>query len=228
MSSKTYLSLAVSMLTVFVSGRAQSIDTASQQLKDEEHQRILGFVPEFNTSNIPDAAPLSPGQKFQLALKGSLDPFAFVAAGLDSALSQRANGFRGYGQGALGYGRRFKASYTDNFDASFLGNALFPALLHQDPRYFRKGTGSFSSRLLYSALSTVRCKDDSGQWAPNYSNLLGNVAAGGIANLYYPSSDRGAALTLERALIVTAGGAIGSSFYEFWPDLSRKVLHKRR
>ncbi len=76
-------------------------------------------------------------------------------------------------------------------------------------------------------LSTVRCKDDNGKWAPNYSNLLGNVAAGGIANLYYPSTDRGAALTFERALTVTAEGAIGAAFYEFWPDISRKIFHSR-
>lgn len=207
--------------------RAQADDTAAEQLRQEEQQRIFGIVPDFNTSNISDAAPLSPEQKFQLALKGALDPFAFLAAGFDAALSQRSDNFSGYGQGAAGYSRRFQASYVDSFDAAMLGNALLPAVLHQDPRYFRKGTGSFQDRLFYSVLSTVRCKDDNGKWAPNYSNLLGNVAAGGIANLYYPSTDRGAALTFERALTVTAEGAIGAAFYEFWPDISRKIFHSR-
>jgi hypothetical protein len=209
-------------------GLARAADsTAAEQLRQEEQQRILGIVPEFNTSNISDAAPLSAAQKYQLALKGAIDPFAFVAAGIDAGLSQKSNDFPGYGQGATGYARRFQASYADSFDGAMLGNALFPALLHQDPRYFRKGTGSFRSRLLYSLTSTVRCKNDSSNWAPNYSNLLGNLAAGGIANLYYPSTDRGASLVFQRALTVTAEGAIGAVFYEFWPDISRKLFHKR-
>ncbi|MBV9084693.1 MAG: hypothetical protein JOZ62_18610 [Acidobacteriaceae bacterium] len=205
-------------------GRAEN---AAQQLKQEEQQRILGLVPDFNTSNILDAAPLSSEQKYQLALKGELDPFAFVAAGFDAALSQKSNSFRGYGQGAGGYSHRFQASYADGFDGALLGNALFPSLLHQDPRYFRKGSGSFKSRALYSMLSAVQCKDDNGRWALNYSNLLGNVAAGGIANLYYPSTDRGAALTFQRALTVTAEGTLGTAFSEFWPDISRKLFHGR-
>src|SRR5262249_6495392 len=100
-----------------------------------------------------------------------------------------------------------------------------PSLLHQDPRYFRKGAGSFGRRLFYAVSATVRCKNDNGRWAPNYSNVLGNLAAGGLANLYYPAGDRGFGLTVGRALIVTAEGAIGSAFVEFWPDIAAK-FHK--
>lgn len=126
-----------------------------------------------------------------------------------------------------GYAKRFGAAYVDSFDGNMLGNALFPVLLHQDPRYFRKGTSSFTSRLLYAISTTVICKGDDGQWHPNYSNVLGNLTAGGISNLYYPSSDRGVELTFQRALTVSAEGAIGAAFYEFWPDISRKLFHKK-
>ncbi|MBV9405977.1 MAG: hypothetical protein JO211_11575 [Acidobacteriaceae bacterium] len=142
-------------------------------------------------------------------------------------MSQWQNEYPGYGQGAQGYGKRMGAAYADSFDGTLLGNALFPALLHQDPRYFRKGTGSFSSRLLYAVSTTVICKGDNGHWQPNYSNVLGNLAAGGIANLYYPSSDRGVGLTFERSITVSAEGAIGAVVYEFWPDISRKLFHKQ-
>lgn len=196
---------------------------AARQLKQQEHQRILGLIPEFNTSNVQDAAPLSAGEKFELALKGSLDPFAFVAAGLDAG---SRSSHSPYGSGLHGYQKRFEASYADSFDGAMLGNALFPALMHQDPRYFRKGRGSFRSRIVYSILTTIRCRDDSGKWVPNYSNVFGNFAAGSIANLYYPSSERGAGLTIQRALTVTAEGSIGAAFDEFWPDISRRVFHK--
>jgi hypothetical protein len=205
---------------------AKQRERAQRELKEQEHQRILGIIPNFNTSNVQNAAPLSVSQKFHLALKSGLDPFQFVAAGLDAALSQANNDFPGYGQGAEGYGKRFGASYADSFDGVLLGGAVFPSLLHQDPRYFRKGTGTFMNRFVYSLESTVRCKSDSGNWQPNYSNILGNIASGGISNLYYPSGDRGAGLTFQRAVTVTAEGAIGAFFVEFWPDISRKVFHK--
>jgi len=200
---------------------------AAEQVHKQEHQRILGLAPNFNTSNVEDAEPLSRKQKFELAAHSALDPFTFFAAGVDALLSQAENDFKGYGQGATGYAKRFGASYLDTFDGVMIGNALFPALLKQDPRYYRKGTGSFRSRLFHAALSTVECKSDSRKWMPNYSNILGNLVAGGISNLYYPSSDRGVGLTFERAAVVSGEGAIGSVFVEFWPDISRRMFRKK-
>lgn len=201
---------------------------AAAELKAEEQQRILGMMPNFNTTDLPNAAPLSAKQKFQLAFKGELDPFAFVAAGLDAGLGQWEKDTPGYGYGATGYAKRFEAAYLDAFDGAIIGDALFPSLLHQDPRYFRQGTGSFASRFMHAVASTYRCKDDDGHWTWNYSNLLGNLVAGGIANAYYAPSDRGAGLTIERAFTVTAEGAIGAVFFEFWPDVSRKFLTRKK
>lgn len=199
---------------------------AATELRAEEHQRILGVMPNFNTSNVKNAEPLSAAQKLDLAAKAAFDPFTFVAAGLDAGISQAENDFPEYRQGALGYGRRFGAAYADSFDGTMLGNALFPVILKQDPRYFRKATGSFGNRLWYAVMSTFECKNDNGKWSPNYSNVLGNIAAGGISNLYYPASDRGAGLTMERAATVTAEGALGAIFAEFWPDVSRRMFSK--
>ena len=201
---------------------------ANEELHRQEHQRILGVMPDFNVSNVRDAEPLTPAQTFQLAARSALDPFTFVAAGFDAGLSQWQNDFPGYGQGASGYAKRFGASYADSFDGTMIGNALFPVLLKEDPRYFRKGTGSFGSRFAHAMLSTVECRYDNGKWGPNFANVLGNFAAGGISNLYYPASDRGAVLTTERALTVSAEGAIGAVFVEFWPDISRKIFPKHQ
>ena len=199
---------------------------AEAELHKQEHQRIFGLAPNFNTSNVQDAEPLSPKQKFELAAHSALDPFTFFAAGVDALLSQAENDFKGYGQGAKGYAKRFGASYLDTFDGVMIGNALFPTLLKQDPRYYRKGTGSFRSRLFHAALSTVECKNDNRKWAPSYSNILGNLVAGGISNLYYPATDRGVGLTFERAAVVSGEGAIGAVFVEFWPDISRRIRKK--
>lgn len=202
-------------------------DKSAQEVQREEHQRILGVVPNFNTSYVQDAAPLSKKQKFNLAFKSAIDFGTILVAASDAAFNEWTDSFPEYGQGMKGYGKYLGASYADSFDGTLLGNAVFPALLKQDPRFFRKGTGSFSSRLFYAIGTTFWCKNDNGGRGPNYSNLLGNIAAGGISNLYYPADDRGVGLTFERGAVVTAEGAIGGVFEEFWPDIARKVLKNR-
>jgi hypothetical protein len=199
-------------------------DKAAAQVEQQEHQRILGVVPNFNTSYIQDAAPLSRKQKFSLAFKSATDFGTIGVAAFDAAYNEWTDSFPEYGEGMRGYGKYLGASFADTFDGTMLGNALFPALLKQDPRFFRKGTGTFSARLFYAIGTTFWCRNDNGGRGPNYSNLLGNLAAGGISNLYYPASDRGASLTIERGLVVTAEGAIGGVFEEFWPDIAHKVL----
>jgi hypothetical protein len=201
---------------------------AEEQIKIEEKQRILGMVPQFNVSNIADAVRLTPGQKFELAFKSSFDPFTFVFAGLSSGISQAENSFSGYGQGMEGYAKRFAASYVDSFDGTMIGNAMLPIVLHQDPRYFRKATGGVASRIGYAVMTTFLCKGDSGHWQPNFSNLLGNFAAGGISDLYYPAGDRGLVNTYQRAIVVSAEGALGAIGSEFWPDIAHHFRKKHQ
>jgi hypothetical protein len=208
--------------------KEQEHELAEKQLKREEHQRILGIMPAFNSANAGTAVPLSPSQKFRLAFKSATDPFTFALASVAAGIDQFQDDYHGYGQGVAGYSKRFGASYLDTFNGTMLGNALLPVVFHQDPRYFRKGTGSVKSRLLYAALSTVRCKGDNGRWQPSYSNLLGNLAAGTISNVYYPEEDRGVGLTFQRAAVVSVEGALGAMALEFWPDISRKFSRRHK
>jgi hypothetical protein len=206
---------------------AKTSETSADVLKREERQRILGVVPNFNTVESSDGVPsLSPGQKFHLMYKSSVDPFVFVADAFVAGLGQARNTNPGFGQGAEGYFKRFGASYLDTADGNLWGNAILPILFKEDPRYFRLGTGSFTHRFLYSASTTVWCKRDNGTWGPNYANVLGNFISGGISNAYYPAADRGVEQTLDGALTVTAEGIIGAEFVEFWPDISRHLFKK--
>lgn len=191
---------------------------SDDQLKAEEKQRMLGIMPAFNSVESGYAPPLTPHGKFELWYKSAIDPFTFATAGIDAGIEQAQNSYPEYHQGFVGFAKRYGASYADTVDGSFWGNAVLPVLLKQDPRYFRLGHGSAKARFWYVALSTVRCKGDNGKWQPNYSNVAGNFIAGAISNAYYPASDRGVGLTLERGLVVTAEGAIGSIAFEFYPD----------
>lgn len=195
-------------------------DLAQQQMKAEEKQRVLGVFPNFYTSYIWNAQPLTPTQKFQLAFRTSIDPVTFLGTGAIAGIQQWQDEFKGYGQGAQGYAKRYGASYVTGFSDTVIAGAILPSILHQDPRYFYKGTGSIVSRALYAISTVVICKGDNGRWQPNYSNVFGNLAAGGISNLYYPSTDRGLDVTIDNALLGTAGGAASALLEEF---LLRKI-----
>jgi hypothetical protein len=204
-----------------------------EQLQQELHQRMAGVVPNFNAVLNGTALPLSGRQKIRASFRGAIDPYQFGLALVTSGYGQATDshssidpdGFRhGYGQGWAGFGKRYGASYADQFTGAILGNGVLPALLHQDARYYRMGTGSFRKRFLYSLSTTVIARSDSGKTQPNYSNILGNFASGGISNLYYPKADRGFGLTIEQALEVTAEGSFGALLIEFYPDI-RKHIH---
>jgi hypothetical protein len=210
------LSLATVVSSVKVTAAGSQMEIAQQQMKLEETQRVLAVVPNFYVSYVPNAAPLSSKQKFQLAWKTTADPFVFGLVGAIAGIQQAANQYSGFGQGASGYAKRYGASYADTFAGTFLGSAIFPSLLKQDPRYFYKGTGTVRARLLYALANAVICKGDNKKWQPNYSNVLGNLAAGGLSNLYYPAQNRqGAELTFESAAIGIGATAAANVLEEF-------------
>jgi len=192
------------------------VEIAEEQVKEEEKQPALGVIPNFYVSYIPDAAPLTSKQKFELAWRTTFDPVTFILTGAVAGAQQANNSFSGYGQGAQGYAKRYGADYADAVTNTFIGSALLPSLLKQDPRYFYKGTGSTESRILYAIANAVICKGDNRRWQANYSNILGSLAAGGISNLYYPAQDRsGAELTFENAAIGIGASAAANLLQEF-------------
>ena len=200
---------------------------AAEQVREEEKQRVAGIVPAFNVSYRSDAVSLSAGQKISLAFRSAVDPFTFAAAFLVAGLHEGLDQDTGFGWGAEGYFKRSGAAYLDAFDGEMIGNGILPVMFHQDPRYFRLGHGSFHHRLFYALATSYVCKhDNSGRWEPNYSNVIGNVAAGALSNLYYPSEESGWGQTVSNGFIVTTEGTAGGVFQEFWPDVSRKLFHK--
>jgi len=191
-------------------------DLAEQQITVEEHQRILGILPNFYVSYVPNAAPLTRKQKFKLAVVVSRDPVTFFTTGVTAGIEQWQGDFSGYGQEFSGYAKRYGATYGDRLSSTFLGAALLPSLLHQDPRYFYRGHGRIVVRALYAISTVAVCKGDNGHWQPNYSNVGGNLGAAFISSLYYPSSDQHSAqVTVDNTLIGVATGAFGTLFQEF-------------
>lgn len=220
------MTLATAIMAVRVG--LSKTEVADEQLKLQETQRLLGFVPNFYVSYIPHAVPLNSRQKFGLSFKYVIDPVTFAITGATAGIRQAQDTFDEYGTGAAGYGKRFAASYADLVTGTFLGSAVFPSILKQDPRYFYKGSGAIWSRALYAMANAVICKGDNQRWQPNYSGIAGSLASGGISNLYYPSNKQGAGLIFENAAIGLAEAAVQNILQEFvlpkvTPHLSKRI-----
>lgn len=195
---------------------ASQREIAAAEVQMAEKQRVLGIVPNFYVVYSPHPTPLAKAQKFHLAWRSTIDPVNFLGAGFTAGVEQANNDFAGYGQGGMGYAKRYGASFADNAISTFLGGAILPVVFRQDPRYYYKGTGANASRAGHAIASVFVCRGDNGKREFNYSNILGNFASAGISNAYYPASDRhGVGLTMENAAIGTGFAMFGALMQEF-------------
>ncbi|MGA8704042.1 MAG: carboxypeptidase-like regulatory domain-containing protein [Candidatus Sulfotelmatobacter sp.] len=166
-------------------------EVAAQQLKAEEQQRVLGFIPNVYVVYEPHPEPLTTRMKFALAYKDLTHPVFFARTAAWAGFEQAA-GLRNYPQNLRGYGDRLGTGLADGATEGLIGNAVLPSLLHQDPRYFYQGSGTKKSRALHAILAPFICKGDNGKTQPNYSTWGGDLISSSIALSYYPSSDRNA------------------------------------
>lgn len=190
-------------------------EVAAEQLKAQEKQRVLGVFPDFFVSYAPDAAPLTAAQKFQLGLKTVIDPVVLISTGFAAGIQQARNNYPEFGQGAEGYAKRYGAQYANRVSGVIIGRVFTQAIFHQDPRYFYKGTGSIRSRALYAIGTAFVRKGDNGHWQPDYSDVLGGMAAHEISTLYYPTTSRPVRRLFDDVLLGFSGRATNNLAHEF-------------
>lgn len=194
---------------------ASTEQLATEQVRLEEQQRILGFIPNFYVVyDSKNAVPLTKKLKFALALRVSLDPVTIGGVAGMAAINQAADR-PNFVQGARGYGQRFGAIAADGESDIVIGGAILPSLLHQDPRYFYQGTGSTNSRLRHAMFSPFICRGDNGRLQPNYSSLGGDLASSALSNVYYPQANRGLSLVFGTFAIGTAERMVSGIAQEF-------------
>lgn len=187
---------------------------AVEQVKAEETQRVAGIIPNFYVVYDRNAVPLSAKLKFNLAIKALTDPVTTAGFIANASIYQAAD-YPSYRQGAQGYGERLGATFAGGYTNILVGDALLPSLLHQDPRYFYKGTGSTKSRLLHALSLPFVTRGDDGRREINFSNIGGDLVSGAIANAYYPARDRGPHLVVTSALIGIGGRMVLGVAQEF-------------
>lgn len=212
------------------------------------NDRLFFALPNFLTlENAGHVPPLTSQQKFKAVARGAFDKIQFVWYGFLSGLSQAENSEPGYGQGAEGYAKRYGAAFGDGTIENFMTGAVFPSLLHQDPRFFQSENGGVARRTEYAVSRIFVTRSDSGRSQFNYSEIVGSALSAAIStNTYHPrafittrydpatnmltyvhnASDR----TLPNTLSVW-GSQVGYDTLtivvkEFWPDVHRKLSHK--
>ena len=217
-SGQTYLvpPIAISIETVVTNVKVvvDPVEVATIQEKEAEQQRVFGFIPNFYVTYHPDAPPLTTKLKFRLAWKSSIDPITIVGVAFLAGLEQAGDQYSEFGQGALGYGKRFGAGYADVFASTFLSGAIFPSLLKQDPRYFYQGTGTTRSRILHAVGNSVTCKGDNGRSQINYSNIAGIFAGAALSSTFYPTKNPGM-FTLSNGFIRMGESSLAGVVQEF-------------
>jgi hypothetical protein len=195
--------------------------------------RIMGVMPDFQTVRDPSApfVPLTPKQKLRLAYMETVDPFNIASAAMAAGFSQVGNQTPKYGPGGMAYGKRFFAANADFATQNFFSAGVLANLLHQDPRYYRKGPGtSIPKRIIYSASRVVITRNDSGVTAFNASGVFGTVMGIAASNLYYPAASRRTDVMLGRLMTSFNGGVMGNLMSEFWPDLEKlqnRIFHRK-
>lgn len=186
--------------------------------------RIFLIMPNYGTieTNTDNIAPLSAGEKFKLAAEGNFDPYSFALVGIVAGFGQADNDDVPWGQGLKGYGHRYAATFADSAIGGFMTTGVLPTMLHEDPRYFRKGSGGFLRRTGYALKRLAIAPTDSGGRTFNFSEFGGNAVAGALSMTYHSSEDRGLTNFLGNWGTQVSLDFVADELKEFWPDIHHR------
>jgi hypothetical protein len=191
------------------------------------NDRIFEVMPNYGTvETANELPPLTTGQKYRLATAGVFDYFAFPFNGVLAAIDQANNSPKSWGQGWGAYAKRYGASFADNSIGTYMTTAVFPSILHEDPRYYTMAKGPFSHRAYHAVQRLFVTRTDSGNTRFNYSEIVGNAAAAAFSNVYHAPEDRTAGRNAETFGMLIMWDGVSNELKEFWPDIRRKVFHK--
>jgi hypothetical protein len=196
------------------------------QAEPQPDKRLFGIIPNYRTSpSLVNYQPLTSKEKFKLASQDAFDRGTFLLAAGFAGKDQLTDANPSFGQGVKGYAHRFVTSYADWAIGDYMTEAIWPTLLHQDPRYFRRAKGTAFSRLGYAASQIFLTHNDSGRRSFNFSEIGGNATAAAISQAYYPDNRDAASAGSQFAIQIGVDMA-SNIMKEFYPDLRRALSRK--
>jgi hypothetical protein len=194
----------------------------------DDVKRIWGIIPNYRTSpTLENYQPLTRGEKWKMAADDAFDRGTFMLAAAFGGEAQLTHATPAFGHGVPAYAKYFTASAADFVVGDVMTEALYPILLRQDPRYFRRATGGGTARLGSAVGQLFWTHTDSGGSQFNFSEVVGNASAVAIGNIYYPDNRR-LSSNLSKLGIQLAVDGVANIVKEFSPDLSRLVSRRPR
>lgn len=190
-------------------------------------KRLFGVIPNYRADVLrPLYTPLTRRQKYAIARSDSFDwPNYILLAGY-AVQSQVAKGGFSHNGGLSGFGKYYARSVGDQIIGSYITEAILPDILHEDPRFFRRGSGPLWQRAFYATSQIVVTRKDDGRFGFNYSEIAGNAGVVAVTSLYYPDS-RSASEGAERFAMQLGNDVISNLLTEFWPDIRRRLPFHR-
>lgn len=215
--------IALGVLAVCLAAAQEPADPAQ-----ESDKRAFGVLPNYRTveSSIP-FKPLTAKRKLWIATKDTIDGPSYVTAAVFSGIYQLQNQNPSFGQGVKGYAHRYLCSIADQDIGNYMTEGFMPVLLREDPRYFRRGTGSTKSRLLYAMSRVLVTKTDKNNQTFNFGEFLGNGVSASVGNAYYPD-ERGFGPTMQRMFTQIGTDSISNILKEFWPDVKKRLAKRKQ
>ncbi len=200
----------------------------SDDTEGKQSKRMFWVVPNFAAVNAhAQLPPLSTREKFKIATQDSVDYSSFVWTGILAGQNMALNTYPELHHGIAGYGRYYWRAFADQASGSYFTEAIVPAIMHEDPRYYTRGYGGFFRRAGYALSQVVLTKKDSGKIAFNYSEVAGGALVAGLSNLYYPPEERGFVNTAKNWGTQIEAAALNNVVREFWPDIRRKIFKQK-
>jgi hypothetical protein len=194
----------------------------------QQTKRILFIIPNFRSVSADvKLPPTTSTEKFKIFLDDSFDYSAFVEVALLAGLGEAEKSEPPFHSGAPGYARYYWHSFADNTDGNLMTEYLVPLATREDPRYYTLGHGGVFRRSSYSVSRLFITRNNQGNPTANFSEIVGNGAAAGVSNLYYPSIDRSWTKTGQRWVLQVGIDGIANLVKEFWPDINSKIFHDK-
>jgi len=194
----------------------------------QQTKRILFIVPNFRSVSADvKLPPTTSREKLKIFVEDSFDYSAFVEVAILAGLAEDKNSEPDFHSGAPGYARYYWHSFADNVDGNLMTEYAVPVLTREDPRYYTLGHGGFLRRSTYSVTRLFITRDNHGNPTPNFSEIVGNGAAAGVSNLYYPSDERTWTKTGQRWVLQVGIDGVSDLVKEFWPNINDKLFHDK-
>ena len=204
------------------------VNPKTSSSEGQQTKRMFWIIPNFAAvSADTQLPPLTPREKYALALQDSADYSSFVWSGMLAAQSMALRSYPEFHNGMAGYSRYYWRAFADQASGSFFTEAFVPAVTHEDPRYYTLGHGGFFRRVKYALSRVVVTKTDSGGSSFNFSEIMGNGLEAGLSNLYYPPEERSLRNTAMNWVAQIEAASLNNIIREFWPDIRHKLLRQK-